>query len=523
MQQVPRQGGGQVWPLTALMVVLFATFLDTTIVAVALASIQSGLHAGVSDLQWVVGAYAIAFCGLMLLFGSIGDRYGRKKTLVGGMALFGVGAIVSAIAPSTAILIAGRSVMGIGAAASEPGTLSLLRHMYPDRVRRARALGVWAAVAALAIALGPVLGGVLVDIGGFRAIFWFSVALAALGVVLSLFSLPESAEHQKTCLDLIGAGTALAAIILLAVGVIAGESLGYSSPGALALFVVGALVGIFFLINEWRAPDPLINLGYLRKAAFDAAIVTAFAVYFAIFAIYFFTALYLQIVKGFSGFHIALEFAPMTVAMIVISLISGRLVGRIGARYPMSVGALLAGGGVFAANASLNGHVSTFALAASLTVAGIGFGLAVVPVTALALAVIPQKHSGMAAATTNTARALGVLVSVAALGSLLNGQLTSQLASRLARLGVPSSFRAVVIHAVETGDVPAGSSGPAGAVAAYGKIVTRVIDAAYGAFHQGLSLSLTVAGVVMIASALMCVVSVRRPQAPVGDHTPETS
>ncbi len=515
MRSSSGEQGRHFWPLTALMVVLFATFLDTTIVAVALASIQSTLHAGVSDLQWVVGAYAIAFCGLMLLFGSIGDRYGRKRTLVAGMALFGVGALVSALAPSTSLLITGRAIMGVGAAASEPGTLSLLRHIYLDRKRRARALGVWAAVAGLAIALGPVLGGVLVNVGGFRAIFWFSAALAGLGVLLATLSLPESYEHQQGRLDLLGAGTAVAGIILLAIGAISGESFGYSSAGALSLFVVGALLIVAFLFNELRTSNPLINLGYLKKAAFDAAIITAFAVYFSIFAIYFFTALYLEIVKGFTGYHIALEFTPMTVAMIVVSLVSGRLVGFLGARYPMSLGALLAGIGVFAANVSLNGHVATFALAVSLTIAGVGFGLAVVPVTALALSAIPSEHSGMAAATTNTARALGVLVSVTALGSLLNGQLTTQLASRLAHLGVPASFRAVVIHAVETGGVPAGSSGPAGAVAAYGKIVTRVIDAAYDAFHQGLSLSLIVAASIMIASAILCFITVRRPKPPI--------
>ena len=192
------------WALAAVCAVLFLTFLDTTIVSVALADVQSSLHAGVTQLQWVVNGYALTFASLMMIAGSLSDRLGRKRVMLSGLSIFGVGSLLGALAPNPWVLIAARVVMGVGAAASEPGTLSVIRHLYPDPEERARALGAWAAVSGLALALGPVIGGVLVGIGTWRAVFYFNVAAAA--VVLSVASrvVPESADPQSARLDLPG-------------------------------------------------------------------------------------------------------------------------------------------------------------------------------------------------------------------------------------------------------------------------------------------------------------------------------
>src|ERR1700689_3250575 len=169
------------WALATLLVVLFLTFLDNTIVTVVLANVQSDLHASVSQLQWVVNGYALTFAGLMLSFGTIGDLFGRKKVMLTGVAVFCAGSVIAAVAPDTRILIAGRVVMGIGAAASEPGTLSMIRHLYPDKAARARSLGFWAAVSSLGLALGPLIGSLLVFGWSWRAIFWANAALRGLG------------------------------------------------------------------------------------------------------------------------------------------------------------------------------------------------------------------------------------------------------------------------------------------------------------------------------------------------------
>jgi EmrB/QacA subfamily drug resistance transporter len=505
--------------LAAVCAVLFLTFLDTTIVSVALADIQSTLHAGVSGLQWVVNAYALVFASLMLAAGSLGDRIGRKRMMLAGVAVFSAGSLLGALAPSVPVLIASRAIMGLGAAASEPGTLSVIRHIYPERHERARALGVWAAISGLALAMGPVLGGVLVAIGGWRYVFWFNLLAGAVLLAVCAATVPESADPRPGRPDIAGYVLAPLALAALVFAVILGEARGYSSPLIVALFVVGVATSILFVLAELRSRAPMLDLRYFRRAPFSGALAVAFATYFGVFSIFFFTALYLQVVVGFSALRVAALFLPMAAAMIAAALLGGGWVARAGARQPMAIGCLLAGLGVLLADVALRGSVDFVVLAAALALAGLGFGVVVVPVTAVALAVIPAEDSGMAASATITSRELGSVVGVAVLGSLVNGYLTGDLAHRLSGLGVPPSFQGIVITAIEQGQVPSGK-GAAAAQQAYGPIVGRVIDAAYAAFHAGLSASLIVAGIVILAAALVARIALREgePAAPREDE-----
>src|SRR5271156_4219034 len=192
------------WALATLLFVLFLTFLDNTIVTVVLANVQSDLHASVSQLQWVVNGYALTFAGLMLSFGTIGDLLGRKKVMLAGVAVFCAGSVIAAVAPDTRILIAGRVVMGIGAAASEPGTLSMIRHLYPDKAARARSLGIWAAVSSLGLALGPLIGSLLVFGWSWRAIFWFNGVFGVGAFVSAAIVIPESSDPVGARFDIPG-------------------------------------------------------------------------------------------------------------------------------------------------------------------------------------------------------------------------------------------------------------------------------------------------------------------------------
>ena len=501
--------GGRRPALATLSAVLFLTFLDTTIVSVALADVQSSLHAGVADLQWVVNGYALTFAGLMLAMGTLGDRLGRKRVMLGGLAVFIGGSLFGALASSISLLIAARVIMGVGAAASEPGTLSIIRHLYPERARRARALGVWAAVAGLALAMGPVIGGVLVGLGGWRVVFWFNLVAGLLVLLAALATVPESADPQGHRIDV--AGFILGPIALGAAifAVIHGETTGYRAPGVVALFVLSALTAVAFIVVEQRSPAPIFDHRYLMRAPFTGALTVAFAAYFGIFSIFFFTALYLQVVVGYSAYRTAVLFVPMAIAMIGASALTGRWVARAGPCVPTVLGCLAAGIGMLVTDAALHGHVGTATLAPAMALAGLGFGVAVVPVTTVALAVVPPEHSGMAAGATTTSRELGSVVGVAVLGSLVNGHLTVDLTQRLARLGVPAGFRTIVINAVETGQVPKGSGGAAGAEQAFGPIVAHVIDAAYGAFRTGLTISLVVAGIVILVSGVIAWVTLR--------------
>lgn len=412
--------------LATLLGVLFLTFLDTTIVAVVLGDIVSDVGAGVIPLQWVVNAYALVFASLMLLGGSLGDRFGRRRVMLAGIAVFALGSLVCALAPSVGWIIVGRAVMGLGAAACEPGTLSILRQLYDDRAERARALGAWSAVSGLALALGPVVGGALVAAGGWRWVFWFNLIAAAVLFALVAATVPESRATRRGRLDVAGAVLAAGGLGCVIFAAISGEYRGYTTIWIVALFVVGAALLAAFVPVERRASDPLLRLDYLRRPVVAVALFAAFAVYFGVFAIFFFTALYLDVAVGYSGGRLALMFAPMAAAIVVGGLAAGRWVARAGSRWPTALGCAAGAGGMLLARFVLDraGDPPFALLSLALALAGLGFGVTVVPLTSAVLTHVPARDSGMAASATNTARQLGAVVGVAALGAVVNHYLT---------------------------------------------------------------------------------------------------
>lgn len=507
--QPPDTVGRERRALAVLCAVLFLTFLDTTVVSVALGDVQASLHAGVTDLQWVVNAYALLFASLMLTAGTLGDRFGRKRLMVGGVVVFGAASLLGALANDAHTLIAARAVMGVGAAASEPGTLSILRQVYPDARARARAIGTWAAVSGLALAAGPVVGGALVGAAGWRGVFWFNAAFAAVLLPLCVRYVPESADPQPARLDVRGLVLGAATLGAVTFAIIEGETNGFTTSWVLALFAVAAAGIVAFVAAELRSPSPMLDLGFFRLRPFTGALTVSFAIFFGIFSIFFFTALYLAEVVGYSGYRTAAQFAPMAAALVVGSQLSGRWVSRVGPRLPMVVGCIVAAGGILLSEHFLPAHPSFGPLAASLTVAGLGFGVAVVPVTSSVLSIVPAERSGMAASATNTARQLGAVFGVAVLGALVNAHLTSDLSDRLRALGIPATFQSIVINAIETGTIPSGGKVP-GTATGYGPIVQHVIDAAYSAFHAGLETALLTSAVLILAAGLVATLAGER-------------
>ena len=340
--------------------ILFLTFLDTTIMTVALADVQTTLHAGVSELQWVLNAYALTFASLMLAFGTLSDRLGRKRLMLAGVAVFGAGSLFGALAPNTGSLIAARAMMGIGAAACEPGTLSIIRHIYPEAAARAGRIGVWAAIAGLALALGPVFGGLLTGAGGWRAIFWFNVAAAVVAFGLRAARRtrePRPGERPGSTWAGFVLGPAGLAMIIFAV--ILGETHGYTSVLVLALFAVGVVAADrLSFSSSGTAARPCWTSRYLRGPAFSGSLAVAFAAYFGVFSIFFLTALYLQLVIGYSPYRTAALFAPMALALIVVlGAGAGFWVARIGPRLPVTVGSHAAGAACLLTDVALCGTV----------------------------------------------------------------------------------------------------------------------------------------------------------------------
>ncbi len=499
--------------LGVLTLVLFLTFLDNTIVSVALGSVQAELHAGVSALQWVVSAYALTFAGAMLAFGMVGDEFGRKRVMLIGVGIFCAGSVLAALAPNIGLVIAGRAVMGFGAAASEPGTLSMLRHLYTEERSRTRAVAIWAAVSGLALALGPVIGGALVGLWSWRGIFWFNVAFGLVALVAGLIVLPENADPDAHRVDIPGTVLGAAALTALIFGVIQGENAGFTSASVLTLLGVSALAAVAFFWWESRTAHPLLDLRFLRVPQFLTANVVAFCTYFATFAVFFFTALYLEEVVGDTGYQIALLFLPMTALMIVASLLAGRWTDPAAPRWSIFIGCLMFGAGLLLTTVTLNPHPAYLPLAAALALTGLGIGATVVPITSEALSAVPPARSGMAASATNTSREIGAVIGVAVLGALVNAQLRSSLTGRLKHLGIPANFQSIVIHAVETGGVPSsgntnGAGGAAGA--GQGTLVQEVIHAAYSAFYAGLHAALLLSAVLVLAAGLFSFVLLGR-------------
>jgi predicted MFS family arabinose efflux permease len=368
----------------------------------------------------------------------------------------------------------------------------MIRHIYPDKRLRARALGAWAAVSGLALALGPVIGGILVGLWSWRSVFWFNFIFGGLVLIMGAITLPESVNEVRRRID--GFGFALAAIALgcATFATIAGETWGYYSSSVLSLYSIAGLSFIVYFVVESRTKYPMLNVRWVRNRAFAGSTVIAFTSYFAIFSIFFFVALYLEVVAAVSPYTLAVDFLPLLAGMVAASLFTGRWVGRVGSRVPMTVGCFLAGLGVLLTDIAISPTAGLSTLGWTMGLAGIGFGIIVS---------IPAANSGMAASTINTSRELGAVTGVAILGSIVNGQLTVNLTRRLIEIGVPNSFRQEIITDVITGTASSKAAAESRHSSAFVRhIINEVVRAAYGAFTHGMNLALTVSGVLLLVS-----------------------
>jgi EmrB/QacA subfamily drug resistance transporter len=497
--------GGQPLALAALCTLLFLTFLDNTVVSVALGQVYSNPGASPTELQWVVGAYALTFASLMLACGMIGDELGRKKVMLTGAGVFCAGSVLCALAPNVQVLIAGRAVMGMGAAASEPGTLSMLRQLYPEARARNRAIGIWAGTSGLALALGPVIGGILVGVWSWRGIFWFNLAFGLAALIIAVVILPESADPTAARVDTAGFFLGAGALAAFVFAIINSESAGFGGTDVIVLLCVSAALLVAFVWQERRAEHPLLDLRFLRVPQFSTANVVAFCTYFSTFAIFFFTALYLYIVVSLSGLQLALVFLPMTVLMIAASVLAGRWTAIVGPRWSITIGCLLLAAGLFLTQGYLSPHPAYGPLVIALALAGIGIGTTVVPITSAVLSAVPAERSGMAASATNTSREIGVVTGAAILGSLMFSQLNASLATQMNHLHVPAVYQGFVFNAIETGNF----TQPKNLSPYLEKVLTELTNVAYTAFHDGLRTVLYLSAGLAVAAALLALITLR--------------
>ena len=407
------------WFVLAVMsLAIFLIFLDNTVVNTALPSMAFDLSASTSTLQWVVDAYTLVLAALLLLGGSLGDRYGRRRWMATGLVIFGVAAVAGALSESAGLLIAARALQGLGAALVMPATLSIITDTFP-RAERARAIGIWTAVGAAGIGVGPALGGWLVDASGWASVFWVHVPVVTLALA-GLLAVPESRDAQRRRLDIPGAVFGTLGLGSLVYAIIHAGDAGWLSMPSLATFGVAAMALTAFGLVESRSANPLLPLRFFRQRDFTAAVVTIGLVFFALMVTFFFLTQYFQIVQGRSAFAAGLLLLPMAGAMVVGSAVSPVLVRRIGPR-TMSLMALAVAAAALLALTRLEVDSGTLSALIPLMLFGVGGGLGMTPLTDTVMAAVPVGDAGVGSAVNDFTRELGAALGIAVIGSIVNG------------------------------------------------------------------------------------------------------
>jgi DHA2 family methylenomycin A resistance protein-like MFS transporter len=392
--------------------------LDVTIVNTALNSISTSLGGGVSELQWIVSAYTIAFAALILTAGAAGDRIGAKLIFMVGFSIFTAASLACALAPSVGVLIAARLVQGVGAAMLVPSSLALLNHAYPDEKERGRAVGIWAAGASLALTAGPLAGGILVALVGWRSIFLVNLPIGLAGLWLTWRYASETVQSPDRELDLAGQLAAIAALGCLAAATIEGGVLGWMNPWVLACFAGFAILGAVFVVQERRARQPMLPLVLFKNRLFTLASIVGLLVNMAFYGLIFVLGLYFQQVNGLSPLATGMAFLPMMGAVLPANLLAARAAEHWGAPITIATGAAVTAVGCLGL-LGLERGTSYWAICAQLLAMGAGLGLLVPPLTSTLLGSVEKARSGLAAGVLNSTRQTGSVLGVALFGSLV--------------------------------------------------------------------------------------------------------
>jgi EmrB/QacA subfamily drug resistance transporter len=397
---------------------LFIVGLDVTVVNVALPSIEHDLHASVSGLQWVIAAYSLVIASLLMLAGSTADRIGRRRTFQVGLGLFTIGSLLCSLAPSLGALVAFRMVQAVGGSMLNPVAMSIITNTFTERTERARAIGIWGGVIGLSMALGPVVGGVLVSAVGWRSIFWVNIPVGIAAIILTAVFVPESRAPRARRFDPVGQVLVMVTLATLVYGIIEGPGRGWSSPVIIACFAVAAAAGTAFAWYEMRRRDALLDVRFFRSAPFSGATVIAVSAFAGLGGFLLLNTIYLQDVRGFSALHAGLFMLPMAAMTAVCSPLSGRIVGSRGPRLPL-IGAGIAIVISAITLTMITAGTSTLSLVISYLVFGLGFGLVNAPITNTAMSGMPRDQAGVAAAVASTSRQVGSSLGVAVIGSVV--------------------------------------------------------------------------------------------------------
>src|SRR5689334_4186811 len=482
--------------LVALLLAAFLVNLDTTLVNVALPAMVRQLHATTTQLQWVVDAYNLVFAALLLTFGSLSDRFGRKGMLLAGLVVFGTASLAGGFAATPAQLIAARAVMGLGAAMTFPATLSVISNVFTERKERARAIGLWGAVAGVAIALGPIVGGWLLEHFSWASIFIAMAPVAALAILLVLASVPGSKNPDATAADVPGLVLSAATMGLLVFTIIEAPDYGWASARSVLGFAVSAVLLAAFVWWEQRTSHPMLDVRLFRNMRFSAASGAVTVASFTLFGFIFLITLFFQFVKGYAPLSTGVHLLPVALSVGLGSVAGTQLAVRFGTKLIVTVGLVAMAGFYGWVAVTTSATLGYGVIAVQMVLYGLGLGLTSAPATESIMGAVSRRQAGVGSAVNDTTRLLGGTLGVAVIGSVYASLYGSRLTADLPA-GLPHAVTAIAHQSLGAAYAVAGRvPGAAG---------RAVHDAATNAFLHGLSVGCLVAGGVAAAGAILAV------------------
>ena len=476
------------WTLGAMCFALFMIMLDNTVVNVALPSIQRDLHASLQALEWTMNAYTLTFAVLMVTGGRLGDIFGRRRMFLFGVVVFGFSSLMIGLSPNETWLVAFRAVQGIGAAFMMPATLSIITQAFPAE-QRGTAIGTWAGVGAVALAIGPVVGGFLTEDVSWRAIFFLNPPIAVGAVAVTLFAARESRDETVgRNVDFAGIATLTAGLTALVLALVQSNSWHWGSARIVGLFVVAVVALAAFVVTELHLRAPMLDFSFFRSRTSAGANAVGFLVTFAMFAQFFFLTLYMQNVLHYSPIQTGVRFLPATLVIMVTGPLAGRLTDRVGPRPLMALGLAIIGASLLI-QSQLTIHTGYGLLLPGFILLGLGIGLVMSPMSTAAMNAVDRTKSGAASGVVSMSRMVGGTVGLAVMGALVTTIGRSQLDSSLPQL--PAAARAKLASALGSGAAPDGHASP------------HVVHALHHAFVSALAAGLEVSAAVAFVGALL--------------------
>jgi EmrB/QacA subfamily drug resistance transporter len=513
---IPQSGSKRKWGVLAVISLsLFMILLDVTIVNIALPHIMTAFDIGLSSIEWVFNVYVLVFAALLLTLGKLGDLFGRRLLFAIGLGIFTVASLGCSLAPSFAFLLIFRGIQAIGGAAMMPATLSILNVEF-SKSQRGLALGIWGAVAGAANALGPIIGGSLVDAVSWRYIFIINVPIGIFAFIAALMIIKESTDRgANRHIDIPGVLIVSLALFCLTFALVEGQKYGWTSPVILALFAVSLASFISFVFVELRTDTPLAQLRLFRNRVFSAGNFIGMVLSFGLIGVIFLLVLFLQIVLGFNALKAGLTLLPLPLAIIIVAPFAGRLTDKIGGRWILFAGTLIAALGVYLMS-DLSGVTDWTHLVLPLALSGAGMGMVMAPVTTVVMASTPVEQSGMGAGILSTTRQIGTVLGLSVLGAVLQNQLANNVSQALAKIPIiTESIRNQIVNALLSGGIgPGGMNVPETIPDAFkAQLITLFKDQ----FAHSLSTTMKVGIIVILcgtAASLLISSNIRRSKQP---------